>query len=63
MLIRTSGEKRISNYLLWQMAYTELVFIDEHWPDFDATIYKRALAEYSRRQRRYGGCVDAVALA
>ena len=62
MLIRTSGEKRISNYLLWQMAYTELVFIDEHWPDFDAEIYKRALAELSGRQRRYGGCVNAVAL-
>jgi len=63
MLIRTSGEKRISNYLLWQMAYTELVFVDEHWPDFDAEIYKLALAEFSRRQRRYGGCVNAVALA
>ena len=63
MLIRTSGEKRISNYLLWQMAYTELVFVDEHWPDFNADIYKRALAEFSRRQRRYGGCVSAVALA
>jgi undecaprenyl diphosphate synthase len=63
MLIRTSGEKRISNYLLWQMAYTELVFVDEHWPDFDAKIYKKALAEYSQRQRRYGGCVNAVALA
>lgn len=63
MLIRTSGEKRISNYLLWQMAYTELVFVDEHWPDFDAKIYKQALAEYSLRQRRYGGCVNAVALA
>ena len=63
MLIRTSGEKRISNYLLWQMAYTELVFVDEHWPDFDAKIYRQALAEYSLRQRRYGGCVNAVALA
>ncbi len=63
MLIRTSGEKRISNYLLWQMAYTELVFVDEHWPDFDADIYKRALAEFSHRQRRYGGCVNAAALA
>ncbi len=63
MLIRTSGEKRISNYLLWQMAYTELVFVDEHWPEFDADIYKRALAEFSYRQRRYGGCVNAVALA
>ncbi len=63
MLIRTSGERRISNYLLWQMAYTELVFVDEHWPDFNADSYKRALAEFSRRQRRYGGCVNAAALA
>ena len=45
------------------MAYTELVFVDEHWPDFDAGTYKRALAEFSHRQRRYGGCVNAAALA
>ncbi len=61
LLIRTSGEKRVSNYLLWQLAYTEMVFVDEHWPDFDISIYRRALAEYGSRQRRYGACVTAVA--
>jgi undecaprenyl diphosphate synthase len=61
LLIRTSGEQRVSNYLLWQMAYTEMVFIDEHWPDFDVTIYRRALAEYGMRQRRFGACVSAAA--
>jgi undecaprenyl diphosphate synthase len=61
MLIRTSGEQRISNYLLWQMAYTELVFVDEHWPDFDKSIFLRAIAEYARRQRRFGGVPAAAA--
>jgi undecaprenyl diphosphate synthase len=61
MLIRTSGEQRISNYLLWQMAYTELVFVEEHWPDFDKSIYQRAIAEYARRQRRFGGVPAAAA--
>ena len=61
LLIRTSGEQRISNYLLWQMAYTELVFVDEHWPDFDKAIYQRAIAEYAGRQRRFGGVPAAVA--
>ncbi len=54
LLIRTSGEQRISNYLLWQCAYSELVFCDELWPDFDRAAFERALAEYSRRQRRFG---------
>jgi undecaprenyl diphosphate synthase len=61
MLIRTSGEQRISNYLLWQMAYTELVFVEEHWPDFDKSIFLRAIAEYARRQRRFGGVPAAAA--
>lgn len=55
LLIRTSGEQRISNYLLWQLAYTEFVFIEEHWPDFDAGTYERALQEYATRKRRFGG--------
>jgi len=54
LLIRTSGERRISNYLLWQCAYSELVFRDELWPDFTREAYEESLAEYARRQRRYG---------
>ncbi len=55
LLIRTSGEHRISNYLLWQCAYSELVFRDELWPDFTREAYEQSLAEYARRRRRYGG--------
>ncbi|MEZ5078385.1 MAG: polyprenyl diphosphate synthase [Solirubrobacterales bacterium] len=55
LLIRTSGEQRISNYLLWQCAYSELVFRDELWPDFDRAAFEVSLAEYERRQRRFGG--------
>lgn len=54
LLIRTSGEKRISNFLLWQCAYTEFVFLDKHWPDFDQEDMKSAIAEYLGRDRRYG---------
>jgi len=54
LFIRTGGEKRISNYLLWQLAYTEFYFCDCLWPDFDAREMQLALDEYSRRQRRYG---------
>jgi len=54
LLIRTSGEQRISNYLLWQCAYSELVFRDELWPDFTREAYEESLAEYAQRQRRYG---------
>jgi undecaprenyl diphosphate synthase len=54
LLIRTSGEQRISNYLLWQCAYSELVFSDELWPDFDRDAFERALGEFERRQRRFG---------
>jgi undecaprenyl diphosphate synthase len=54
LLIRTSGEQRISNYLLWQCAYSELVFRDELWPDFDRAAFEGALAEYETRQRRFG---------
>lgn len=54
LLIRTSGEQRISNFLLWQLAYTEIVFMDVAWPDFDEQHFRAALAEYARRERRFG---------
>jgi len=54
LLIRTSGEQRISNYLLWQCAYTEFLFTDVLWPDFRKEEFKAALREYSQRDRRYG---------
>jgi len=54
LLIRTSGEKRISNFLLWQCAYSEMVFFDVLWPDFDRTHLAEALREFGRRERRYG---------
>ena len=55
LLIRTSGEQRLSNFLLWQAAYAELLFVDTLWPDFDGDTLRSALAEYQRRERRYGG--------
>jgi undecaprenyl diphosphate synthase len=54
LLIRTSGEQRVSNYLLWQCAYSELVFRDELWPDFDRAALEACLREYETRQRRFG---------
>ena len=54
LIIRTSGEQRISNYLLWQGAYSEFLFVDELWPDFREESCRRALAEYAKRDRRYG---------
>lgn len=54
LLIRTSGERRLSNFLLWECAYTELVFLDTPWPDFDTATFESALHEYAARQRRYG---------
>jgi undecaprenyl diphosphate synthase len=55
LLIRTSGEKRLSNFLLWQAAYAELLFVDTLWPDFDRAALEAALAEFGQRERRYGG--------
>jgi undecaprenyl diphosphate synthase len=55
LLIRTSGEQRLSNYLLWQCAYTEFVFVDEYWPDFNRDTMQRAISEYLTRERRFGG--------
>jgi undecaprenyl diphosphate synthase len=59
MLIRTSGEQRISNFLLWQCAYAELVFLDKLWPDMGKDDVSRAVAEYQRRDRRYGAAVGS----
>ncbi|MDP4823823.1 MAG: isoprenyl transferase [Aestuariivirgaceae bacterium] len=61
LLIRTSGEKRISNFLLWQCAYTEFVFVPEAWPDFTGEIMDRAIGEYMTRERRFGGLPQASA--
>jgi len=54
LLIRTSGEQRVSNFLLWQMAYTEFLFLDVLWPDFSEEDFAQALQEYTGRERRYG---------
>lgn len=54
LLIRTSGEKRISNFLLWQLSYSELYFTDKLWPDFTEEEFERAIADYQKRERRYG---------
>ena len=59
LLIRTGGERRISNFLLWQLAYTELYFTDTLWPDFNAQALDEALADFASRQRRFGGVPDA----
>jgi undecaprenyl diphosphate synthase len=55
LLIRTSGEYRLSNFLLWQAAYAELLFVDTYWPDFDGDSFRAALAAYAGRERRFGG--------
>lgn len=55
VLIRTSGERRLSNFLLWQSAYTELVFLDAYWPDFGRELLVEAISQYNARERRFGG--------
>ena len=62
LLIRTSGEQRLSNFLLWQCAYTEFIFLDVLWPDFGADHIEAAIAEYLRRDRRYGGLTAQPAI-
>jgi undecaprenyl diphosphate synthase len=57
LIIRTSGEQRLSNFLLWQAAYSELVFVPTYWPDFDRSTLESAITEYRRRERRFGGLV------
>ena len=59
LLIRTSGEQRISNFLLWQCAYSELVFTDKLWPDFSAEDLAAAIEEFRRRERRFGAAVES----
>jgi len=59
IIIRTSGERRFSNFLLWQSAYSELIFVEENWPDFDESTFVRILEEYASRERRFGG-IEAV---
>ena len=58
LLIRTSGEKRISNFLLWQLSYAELYFTDKYWPQFDKEEFKKAIRDYQGRERRYGNVGD-----
>ena len=60
LLIRTSGEQRISNFLLWQLAYTEFVFLDTLWPDFSKDDLRRAICEFNSRERRYGAAVTSA---
>ena len=57
LIIRTSGEQRLSNFLLWQAAYSELVFVPTYWPDFDGAALEGAISEYHRRERRFGGLI------
>jgi len=57
LIIRTSGEQRLSNFLLWQAAYSELVFVPTYWPDFDRGALESAICEYQQRERRFGGLV------
>ena len=54
LLIRTGGERRLSDFLLWECAYAELVFVDACWPDFDEAAFDAALREFARRDRRFG---------
>ncbi|MEK8088178.1 isoprenyl transferase [Thermithiobacillus plumbiphilus] len=61
LFIRTGGEQRVSNFLLWQLAYTELYFTDILWPDFDGPAFEQALLSYGRRQRRFGRTGDQLA--
>ena len=61
LFIRTGGEKRISNFLLWQLAYTELYFTDTLWPDFDDDAFKLAIQSYQQRERRFGRTSEQLA--
>ena len=60
LFVRSSGEQRTSNFLLWQSAYAEMVFLDTLWPDFDRRHLWQAIGMYVERERRYGGAVDAL---
>ena len=63
LIIRTSGEERLSNFLLWQAAYSEFLFIPDFWPDFDRQLFFSAIDQYMARDRRFGGLSDQVAVA
>jgi undecaprenyl diphosphate synthase len=63
LVIRTSGEERLSNFLLWQAAYAELLFIPDFWPDFSRETFYAALASYAGRERRFGNVVDVAAVS
>jgi undecaprenyl diphosphate synthase len=60
LLIRTGGERRLSDFLLWECAYAELLFVEKYWPEFDETAFDNALREFARRDRRFGGVPAAV---
>jgi undecaprenyl diphosphate synthase len=60
LLIRTGGEKRVSNFLLWQLAYGEFYFTDSYWPDFDKQALDKAIISFSSRQRRFGKTGDQI---
>jgi undecaprenyl diphosphate synthase len=62
LFIRTGGETRISNFLLWQLAYTELYFTETLWPDFDAKAWEAAIRSYQRRERRFGRTSEQLEL-
>lgn len=59
LMVRTSGEKRLSNFLLWQLAYAEFIFVDEPWPEFNEKMLHQVVDEYNKRHRRFGGVEDA----
>ena len=61
LFLRSSGEQRTSNFMIWQAAYAEMVFLPEHWPDVDRRSLWRAVEEYASRDRRYGGAIDKSA--
>jgi len=61
LIIRTSGEERLSNFLLWQAAYSELIFVPEYWPDFGRELFYSALEKYAARDRRFGGLSSQAA--
>jgi undecaprenyl diphosphate synthase len=60
LMIRTSGEQRVSNFLLWQLAYAEMAFVEKYWPDFTGEDLKAALADFRRRDRRFGATISDV---
>src|SRR3546814_7281397 len=60
LVIRTSGEQRLSNFLLWQSAYSEFIFVDKLWPDFDKRDLEAAVAQFRRRERRYGAAAESM---